>query len=59
MMNCVIVRNVGEDYLEGLEQQAGLKPVSVEFESTDHSTLISLPLNSGTSTGSTGHIRIL
>ena len=41
--------------MEGLEQQAGLIPVSVEFESTDHSTLISLPLNGGTSAGSTGH----
>ena len=43
-----------QNYLEGLEQQTGLKPVSVQFESTNHSS-ISVPLNSATTTESTGH----
>ena len=45
-----------QNYLEGLEQQAGLKPISVEFKSTTDHSLISLPLNSAaTTTESTGH----
>ena len=41
--------------MEGLEQQAGLKPISVEFKSTTNHSLISLPLNSATTSESTRH----
>ena len=40
--------------MEGLEQQAGLKPISVEFRSTTNNSLVSLPLSSATTTESTG-----
>ena len=49
-----VIGDALENYLEGLEQQAGLKPISIELKSTTNNSSISIQLSSATTTESTG-----